>query len=295
MTTDLLTCAEQLNSSPDFQVLHRLKPQEIFNQPSDTSTENTHKICILDTETTGLDTSSCEIIELGYQILEFDSKGNFYRVIAKQNFLNQPKNSISAEITQITGLTDEDVKGHKIDWESVATDISSVQLIVAHNASFDRPVVERYHKVFSTKVWGCSVSQIDWLNIAGIGSRSQEFLCWKLGKFFYDAHRALDDVQALTQLLSVAIGKDQQPALAYLLPAIRKGKSLVKATRAPFELKDALKSRQYRWQPQVKVWQKVLDDADLQAELAWLIENNTPNPDVIKLKATDTFSIRAQA
>lgn len=295
MTTHLIDCAEQLNNSPDFQVLHRLKPKQTFNQPSPSKI---HKICILDTETTGLDTSSCEIIELGYQILEFDSKGYFYKVLSKQNFLNQPRESISAEITQVTGLTDEDVKGHKINWELVAEEIASVALIVAHNASFDRPIVERYHAVFRHKVWGCSVSQIDWLNIAKIGSRSQEFLCWKLGNFFYDAHRALDDVQALTQLLSETIpdatGENSQPILSYLLPVIRKSKSLVKATRAPFELKDALKSRQYRWQPNAKVWQKVIDETDLKDELAWLIDNNTTNPTVTKLKATDTFSIRAQ-
>ncbi len=292
MKNDLQNCTEQLNNSPDFQVLQRLVPEESFNQ---SPPAQVHKICVLDTETTGLDTSRCEVIELGYQIIEFDSNGNFYKVISKQNFLNEPNESISAEVTQVTGIKDADVKGHKIDWELVAQEISNVDLIVAHNASFDRPIVERYHKVFATKVWGCSVNQIDWLKITGVSSRSQELLCWKLGKFFYDAHRALDDVQALTQLLSESIGEKQQPALSYLLPVIRKSKSLVKATRAPFELKDALKSRNYRWQPSAKVWQKVIDEADIKNELAWLIDNNTPNPDVIKLKATDTFSVRAQA
>lgn len=293
ITPEQLECMDKLQHSHHFQVLKRLVPKTEFNPP--TPGQILHKLCILDTETTGLDTTHCEVIELGYQIIEFDSQGLLYRVLSKQNFLNEPEGEISEEVTQVTGIRFEDVQGQKIDWEAVAEEMRDVQLIIAHNAGFDRPIVERYHAIFSQKVWGCSVNQIDWMKITGIGSRSQEFLCWKLGQFFYDAHRAIDDVQALSQLLSEPLGEDALPALSYLLPAVRKSKHLVKATRAPFELKDDLKARHYRWQPQAKVWQKVIDEDILAEELAWLIENNTPNPDVIKLKATDTFSVRAQA
>ena len=285
-------CAQQLNASDDYQVLKRLKPLNQFN----TAQANTplHKVCFLDTETTGLDTTVCEVIELGYQIVEFDSQGYLYRVLESQNFLNEPEGHISAEVTAVTGLTDKDVEGHHIDWDFVASQMAEVQLIVAHNAGFDRPVVERYHDIFSQKVWGCSVAQIDWLGLAGVGSKTQEFLCWKVGQFFYDAHRALDDVQALTQLLSCPIGETNQPALGALLPMVRKAKSLVKATGAPFEIKDLLRARGYRWNADARVWQKVLDDADLESEMAWLLDHKTPNAQVLKLKATDTFSVRAQ-
>jgi len=291
MQTLFKDCAEALKQSNDFQVLKRVKPLEQYNPPSN---QPLHKLCILDTETTGLDTSECEIIELGYQIIEFDSNGHLYRVTSKQNFLNEPQGEISEEVTRVTGITFEEVKGHHIDWEAVATEIQEVSLIVAHNAGFDRPIVERYHEVFKTKVWGCSVNQIDWQTLAGVGSRSQEYLGWKVGQFFYDAHRAIDDVQALTQLLTCPIGTPAQPALAFLLLEVRKAKTLLKATGAPFDLKDDLKARQYRWNPDARVWQKMINDESLQAELAWLLEADVSNPDVQKLKATDSFSIRAQ-
>jgi len=283
--------ADQLNQSEDFQVLTKLQAQTEFNPPS---SETTHKVCVIDTETTGLDTDVCEIIELGYQIIEFDSAGNFYKVLSAQNFLNEPHGDISAEVTQVTGLTNEDVKGHSIPWEQVEQEISQVQLCVAHNASFDRPVVERYSDVFVDKIWGCSVAQIDWMKQAHVGSRSQEFLCWKVGQFFYGAHRALDDVQALSKLLACKISDNEVPAFSFLLKAVRQSKSLVKATKAPFDIKDDLRSRGYRWNVSERVWQKVLDDATLQDELAWLIDHQTPNPNVIKLKATDSFSVRAR-
>jgi DNA polymerase-3 subunit epsilon len=290
-TADLQPCIDQLNQSEDYQVLTKVQAVSEFNSPSP---EQTHKVCIIDTETTGLDTDVCEIIELGYQIIEFDSTGHFYKVLSAQNFLNEPKGEISAEVTQVTGLTMEDVKGHQIPWDQVEAEIAQVQLCVAHNASFDRPVVERYSDVFVNKIWGCSVAQIDWLKQAHVGSRSQEFLCWKVGEFFYGAHRALDDVQALTQLLSCNISEKKLPAFSFLLSAVRQSKSLIKATGAPFDIKDALRSRGYRWNVGERVWQAVMDDSKLQDELAWLIENNTPNPNVTKLKATDSFSIRAR-
>ncbi|VAW45807.1 Polymerase epsilon subunit [hydrothermal vent metagenome] len=289
--TPLVLCAEQLNQSDDYQVLQKLSPSTVFNQPSP---DNCHRICVIDTETTGLDTDVCEIIELGYQIIEFDSSGLFYKVLCAKNFLNEPEGEISAEVTRVTGLTLEDVRGHSIPWNEVEADIQSVQLCVAHNAGFDRPVVERYSEVFTSKIWGCSVAQIDWTALTEVGSKNQEFLCWKIGQFFYSAHRALDDVQALCQLLSLPISSEQKPALGFLLQAVRQSKSLVKATGAPFDVKDALRSRGYRWNVSERVWQKIVDDALLKEELAWLIEHNTSNPTLIKLKATDSFSIRAK-
>ena len=287
----LQQCADTLNQSEDYQVLNKLIAKTEFNSLNG---EATHKVCIIDTETTGLDTDVCEIIELGYQIIEFDSQGYFYKVLSAQNFLNEPKGEISAEVTQVTGLTMDDVQGQTIPWDKVEAEIKDVQLCVAHNASFDRPVLERYSDVFVNKIWGCSVAQIDWMKQAHVASRSQEFLCWKVGQFFYGAHRALDDVQALTQLLSCSISENNVPAFSFLLNAVRQSKSLIKATGAPFDIKDALRSRGYRWNVSERVWQKVVDDSNLQDELAWLIEHQTPNPNVIKLKATDSFSIRAR-
>jgi DNA polymerase-3 subunit epsilon len=289
--TNQQQCADLLNQSGEFQVLTKVNPTQVFNTPTP---ENCHLVCVIDTETTGLDTGICEVIEIGYQIIEFDSLGNFYRVISSQNFLNEPQGEISAEVTRVTGITLADVKGHSIPWEQVAEEISQVQLLVAHNAAFDRPVLERYNPVFVDKIWGCSVAQIDWQTLAHVSSRSQEFLCWKVGQFFYGAHRALDDVQALCQLLTLPISEEKKPAFSYLLQAIRHSKSLIKATGAPFAVKDALRSHGYRWNPEERVWQQVIDDANLQDEQAWLIDQKTPNPTIIKLKATDSFSIRAK-
>lgn len=290
--SELSNCLEALDHSNDFQVLRRLKPTTAYLTTP--SSGKVHKVCIIDTETTGLDTQQCEIIELGYQIIEFDSQGKLYKVLAAKNFLNEPEGEITAEVTQVTGLTFADVEGHQIPWQEVQADLADVTLCVAHNAGFDRPVLERYDPLFVDKIWGCSVQQIDWQAITDVSSRSQEFLCWKIGQFFYDAHRALDDVQALSQLLSLEIGADKKPALSFLLQAVRQSKVIVKATGAPFDVKDELRKRGYRWNADARVWQKMMDEQRLEEEKVWLSANSTPNPTVIKLNANDSFSVRAQ-
>jgi len=290
MTDTLEQCAQQLDNSEDYQVLRRLQPRTKFHSATDET--KLHRVCVIDTETTGLDNQSCEILELGYQIIEFDSQGNFYQVVASKNFLNEPENEIPAEVTDVTGIRFEDVEGHHIPWDEVEQDMIDVQLCVAHNASFDRPVVERYHPIFAQKIWGCSVQQIDWLALTKVSSRSQEVLCWQIAKLFYGAHRAIDDVYALSELLSQPIGPNQESAFHYLLKAVRVSKTLIKATGAPFDLKDALKSRDYRWNASEKVWQKTFEDSQLDAEQEWLGRQGV-SPTLRKLKATDTFSIRA--
>lgn len=285
-------CIAQLNASGDYQVLRKLKPKQQFC-PAD-QTKKLHKVCIIDTETTGLDTQTCEIIELGYQIVEFDSQGNLYQVLCAKNFLNEPEGEISEEITKVTGLRFEDVQGQQIPWREIAEDLEAVDLFVAHNAGFDRPVLERYHELFIEKIWGCSVNQIDWQALADVSSRSQEFLAWKIGQFFYDAHRALDDVQALTELLSLSIGDPKKPAFSYLLQAVRVSKVMVKATGAPFDVKDDLRKRGYRWNAEERVWQKMINETDLENETIWLTKHSTPKPTLKKLRANDSFSVRAQ-
>lgn len=290
-TNDLEALAKQLEQSDDFRVVRRLIPQTQFNPPSNAPR---FQACIIDTETTGLDTTTCEIIELGFQIVEFDSEGHLYQVLGAYNYLNEPSQPLSEEVIRITGLTDAQLKGQRIPWQEVAQHVAQIDLFIAHNAGFDRPVLERYHEVFVNKIWGCSWSQIDWANLADCTNRSQEFLAYKLGGFFFEGHRALHDVQALTQLLTLTIGEQAYPALHYLLQAVRQPKTRIQATGAPFAMKDALKQRGYRWQTEQKVWQTWLTEEAVADELDWLQKSGCTTPTTHKLKVTDSFSVRAQ-
>jgi DNA polymerase-3 subunit epsilon len=62
-----------------------------------------------------------------------------------------------------------------------------------------------------------------------------------------------------------------QTGLAKIIKASRRPSYRLQATNAPFEAKDLLKARAYRWNAEQKVWHTRLDDeAQLMAEFEWL-------------------------
>ncbi|MGG2479145.1 exonuclease domain-containing protein, partial [Rhizobium sp. BR5] len=66
---------------------------------------------ILDTETTGLDHRTDEIIEIGVITFTFDDNGAIGDVTGIYGGLRQPGIAIPEDITRLTGITDEMVAG----------------------------------------------------------------------------------------------------------------------------------------------------------------------------------------
>ena len=97
--------------------------------------------------------------------------------------LNDPLRPIPEEITKITGITTEMVLGKSIDPELVQEIIDRANLIVAHIAAFDRPIVERYWPIFREKPWACSWQDIAW-NAEGMKAAKLDYLAFKFGFFF---------------------------------------------------------------------------------------------------------------
>ena len=77
----------------------------------------------------------------------------------------------------------------------------AANLIIAHNASFDRRFLERRFPGFIDKPWACSAGQVPWAE-EGLGSRKLDYLLSRFG-FFYDGHRAMADCHAVLHLLSL--------------------------------------------------------------------------------------------
>lgn len=262
-------CIRKLEASGDYRIIKRLKPVSFYSPSNDTN----KKIGIfLDTETTGLDSESDSIIELAMVTFEFDSDGNIYRVLPEYNQLNDPGKSIPAIVTQLTGITDEMVKGQSINLDTVKNILSEAVIVIAHSASFDRPFCENLLDEFKDISWGCSISDINWQE-EGMEGVKLEYLAYKYG-FFFEGHRATIDCQAGIEILSRPLPKSGDPALKRLLENARRTEIRLWAEGAPFDQKDTLRKRGYRWSPgedgKRKAWYLDLPEDELDNEMIYL-------------------------
>ena len=263
--------ADKLSAHPDFKVKRRLVPILDFGSGSGGPTK---RILILDTETTGLDWRAENIIELAMLSVDVDlHTGQPVGVVEVYEDFEDPGRPIPSEIVKLTGITDHDVKGQKLNEVKINAMVERADLIVAHNAGFDRPFVEKRLEVFEHKAWACSFAGINW-KAQGLGSAKLEFLCSELG-WFYDAHRAQVDCHALLRVLSsnLKTQPDDLPTSGFLqlLKSAEQARTVVKAFGSPFESKDKLKARGYRWDAEAKVWFTAVKSADaLEAEAEWL-------------------------
>jgi DNA polymerase-3 subunit epsilon len=182
--------------------------------------------------------------------------------------LEDPERPIPAEVTAIHGITDEMVKGQRLDESAIVGLLKGIGIVISHNASFDRPFLEARLPLFAELPWGCSMRDVPWKS-HGASSSALEFLAYRAG-FFYDAHRAEIDCRAVLAVLARPFGQTGQSALATLLERARQPTYRLAALNSPFDSKELLKHRSYRWNPEARVWVRELVASERVPELEWL-------------------------
>ena len=226
----------------------------------------------MDVETTGLDPTKHEIIELGMIPFSYLPDGLICDIGPPFEQFQEPSAPIPPEITRLTGITDAMVAGHRIDLDAVRALVDRASLVIAHNAGFDRRFLERLSDAFVFKPWACSMSQIDWI---GEGHEGVKLAYLAAGAgFFYDRHRAVHDCRAAIELLAMPLPASRVPAMQKLLEKARRPSWRIWAENSPFDLKDVLKARGYRWNgddnPNPRAWYIDVDDGLQGDEIAFL-------------------------
>jgi DNA polymerase III subunit epsilon len=229
-----------LEAQGDFRVLRRLRPVE----PMLAAPAGARRALLLDVETTGLDPNTDDIIELAMVPFFYSASGEVVGIGDAFSALRQPTKSIPTDVTKITGIDDLMVKGKSIDPVKVAAFAGS-NLIVAHNAAFDRKFMEKFCPALAQNPWACSMNEVPWSG-EGFESNKLAYLALSSG-FYYDRHRAMNDCHAAIELLSRRLPVSGDGAFAGLLASARKITRRCWAENTPFESKDLLKQRGYRW------------------------------------------------
>ena len=170
---------------------------------------------VFDIETTGLNSHTNEIIEIGAVKIKAG------RIVDRYSQLINPGRPIPYHITEITSITDEQVANEpKID-EVIGKFVDFVgdAVLVAHNAPFDMGFIKRDIKKYLNIDLECSV--IDTLQMArdlfpdlkkyGLGDLNKT-----LGLALEKHHRAVDDSQATANMFIIFLDKYKEKGLEYM-------------------------------------------------------------------------------
>lgn len=292
---DRLAC--RLEATGDYKVLRRIAPRALTLAPAPAARAARTGI-IIDLETTGLDVAQDEVIELALVKFQYGKDDEILGLTATFQSFNEPSKPIPPDIVRLTGITDEMVAGHRIDDAALERFVADADVVIAHNAGFDRRFAERSWPGFAHKYWACSMTEIDWKTLGFAGTKL-EYLLFGIG-LFHSAHRAIDDCHALLELLARPLPGASTAALAALLDHARRPTIRIWAEYSPYDLKDALKRRGYRWSDgsdgRLKSWYIDVDADKRDAELEFLRrEIYQRDVDVLcrELTALERFSNRA--
>lgn len=263
---DAEAAARSLDLHADFRVLRRMREMD---RPPKPRNRNVGRVGIaIDVETTGLDPSKHEVIELAMQRFRIDDAGSIIEVGKPRGWLEQPSIAIPPEIERITGLTDTDVAGRTINEGEATSMIKDVDFVVAHNASFDRPFVEARLPLASGMPWVCTLADVDWRSL-GYEDRTLSGLLSRMG-WFFTAHRAQTDVTALIHLLDQVPSGRNRTIAAMAVDQAEKPSAIIEAKGAPFSARTILRERGYRWNQTTKAWSIEVPECVVRGECEWL-------------------------
>lgn len=294
---DFEALARQLDETGEFKVLRRFVPRPSYGETE--VGEETRTALFVDVETTGMHWMTDRIIEFAGVPFTFGKdSGRIVNVGTPFVSLEDPGRPVPPEIVRLTRITDEMVVGKRIDDTQLKALADDTQLVIAHNARFDRPFVEARFPFFEDKAWACSINDVPW-ETHGLGSVKLGWLLMEHAGLYFRAHRAEDDCLAAIHILATPFADDGTLPMRHLLETSRRNTVMVRAVNSHFDTKELLKARSYHWDngapDRAKAWQKEIAEDAQAAELAWLRETiykGKGSPETRKLTARTRYSGR---
>jgi DNA polymerase III subunit epsilon len=169
--------ARLIEANPDFRLLRRVPAPTAWSLQK--AVGETRRGVFVDTETTGLDPDTDEVIELA--LLPFEYERDTGAIVsvdqdAALNAFRQPSFPIPPESAKIHGLTDEMVARQIFDPEHIRVLIEPAHIVIG----ITQPSTGRWWKstgLSSKRSSACSFAEIDWKS-EGIGSGKLDYLLW---------------------------------------------------------------------------------------------------------------------
>lgn len=173
------------------------------------------KVLGFDVETTGLDTASEFIIEVGAVLFDVDADGVWTPLKVESRLIyEQSYPQLSELIEGLTGITDKNLKSGGIGFIKAMGIVDELamqaELVCAHNAQFDFAMLDSQAKRFKV---GLHMLEMSWIcSINDLESNASK-TCKRLSHLALDygvvvdpnvLHRAADDVTLMGRMLTAA-------------------------------------------------------------------------------------------
>lgn len=188
-------------------------------------------IVFLDTETTGLDADTCQIIELAAIRIERNEDGTLRIAGSMDDFIKLPEGEkLPEEIANLTGITDEQLEAEGVTEAKAAENFARLirnnkgpVLIVAYNAQFDLQFVKTMLWRDQSGIGDIFLSIADYLDALTVfkdrrpkpHKLAAAIKSYNLADRVQNSHRAIDDVEALFDLCR-AMAKEKDDLLYYV-------------------------------------------------------------------------------
>lgn len=157
----------------------------------------------IDIETTGLAPRTDAVVEVAVALFTYDrSSAEILGIHEIYSSLEQPRVPISSAASAVSSISNELCVGKSIDWESVRRMIRHADLLVAHNAEFERRFLSPIPGLIDGKLLLCTQHIPKWAGTGVKPSRRLEDLSARYG-VPHLAHRAFGDVIATINLLGL--------------------------------------------------------------------------------------------
>lgn len=207
----------------------------------------------IDLETTGIEPSSSEIIEIGYMVWDTDRLSS----IIFGSYLIKSNHPIPAEIKKLTGIEDEYLNRFGVSLKQAVISLSDLaqkcDFLVGHNAiEFDRKYLskacKKYSIEFPRKYWIDTMIDIPYSN--SVKTRKLDYLAVEHNISVVVAHRAVFDIWTTMQILSkYDINKTIERAKTGFIKLIAK---------VSYEDRTKASIQGFKWDSKNKIWFKIL-------------------------------------
>lgn len=226
----------------------------------------TMRIAVIDTETSGLDLMTHEVIEIAFAVGEFSGDGRLVLVEALSAVFPVDNN----EAESVNGISPALAKSGTVALSQIVKSLLAVDVFVAHNTKFDRGFCEKFfaevpdkdeYAALMSKPWVCTLADY---TIADKAGRRLTHMAADMGVFMTASkHRALIDVMLLFEVVSrLGHAAFVDAFERSLWPEWR-----VKA-EVSFDQKDLAKDVGFQWDATKKMWLKDVKAKDEQSLLS---------------------------